>query len=172
MLEGIDSMNLDNVNAILVLDDGTTHSFGVKKMLPPSELGDDNYHHSSFMKDVYPTAWFQATGFPFNPKLPFTNQMQSLAGFGITVLCNASYAMTGFDDYYCYIIDVPENLSEEVRNYLADVYPSLKANIEEHQAYFQGCAFRPNGDYAWHCDVFDIDEFYEKLKIPVNKHMK
>ena len=165
-------MNLDKVNAILVLEDGSFHSFGEKKMLPPSELGEDNYHDSSFMKSVYPTAWFQATGYPFRVKDGFSRQMQELAGFGITVLCNASYAMPGFDDYYCYIIDVPVKISEEVRSYLANVYPYLKSNIEEHQAYFQGCAFLPNGDYAWHGDVFDIDEFYQKLNIPVVENVR
>lgn len=33
-IEGFDNMNLDKVNAILVLEDGSSYSFGEKKMLP------------------------------------------------------------------------------------------------------------------------------------------
>ena len=168
LLDYNDIMNLDQVNAMLVLEDGSVHPFGIKKMLPPSQLGDENYHDSSFMQEVYHRLWFRKTEFPFRREDGFSRQMGDMAGFGITILCNSSYALTDGNSYYCYLINVPEDISEPVRNYLSEVYPYIKGLILEHDAYFQGSIFLPNGDYVQDGNIFDIDEFYERLNIPIS----
>ena len=162
-------MNLENVNAILLWEDGIPHAFGEKEMLLPSQLSDENYHDPSFLKEIYPTEWFQNLGFPYQPNQSFGRQMGPMAAYGFTILCNASSTITGHDDYYCYIINVPENMSENVREYLENSYDDLKRSIDEHQAFFQGTAFASDGSFLWPMDIFYIDEFYDKLGLSKGK---
>lgn len=155
-------MNLDKVNAILVWEDGKPHAFGDKKMLTPDQLSDSNYHNFSFMQEIYPTSWFQRIGYPYKVNDNFTNQMESMAAYGFTVLCNTSARITGQDDYYCYLIYVPENISDNVREYLESIYDSMKKMIDEHNALFQAVVIDKEGNYSSQF-MFYLDEFYDKL---------
>ncbi len=166
-------MNLEQVNAIMIWEDGIPHSFGENRMAPPSELGDENYHTTSFLMQVYPSEWFQETGYPYQTNQSFGRQMGDLSAYGFTILCNASSKITNQEDYYCFMINTPINISENTRNYLSSIYPELKELIETHHAFFQGTAYEENGDYAWATQAFDLDEFYDKLGLQKGiKHQK
>lgn len=158
-------MDLENVNGIIIWEDGIPHSFGVNKMAPHTELGDENYHATSFMMDIYPTKWFQETGFPYQKEKGFLRQLDTLSAYGFTTLCNGSSFIEGQEPYYSYFINVPINLSEATREYLASIYEELKALIEKNHAYFEGNVYDENGDYAGLGIIYNLDEFYDTLGI-------
>ena len=51
-------LDIEKVNGILIAPDGSFKSFGTYKDAPVSELTDDNFHDSSFKKDVANDEWF------------------------------------------------------------------------------------------------------------------
>lgn len=158
-------MDLENVNGILIWKDGIPHSFGVNKMAPHTELGDENYHSTSFMMDIYPTEWFQETGFPYQKEKGFLRQLDTLSAYGFITLCNGSSLIVGQEPYYCYFINTPINLSEEAKEYLTSIYDELKGLIEKHQAIFEGTAFDEEGEYVWSSSALGLDEFYDRMNI-------
>lgn len=165
-------MNLDEVNAILIWNDGEPHSFGDKKMVLPDKMTDSNYHNYSFKNEIYSTSWFQDIGFPYAIDKNFTSQLEDMAGYGFTVLCNSSSRMREEGDYYCYLIYVPENMTDNVRDYLESIYNSLKRMIDEHEAFFQAVVVDEEGKYSSPY-MFYLDDFYDylglKKSIVVNK---
>ena len=166
-------MELEHVNGIIVWEDGIPHSFGVNKMASPKELTDENYHSTSFLIDIYPKKWFQDTEYPYDQKLGFGRQLGDLASFGFVTLCNTSSRITDQDDYYCFLINAPINISDNAKDYLTSIYEDFKELLERKQAYFQGTAYLENGDYAWKSPAFTLEEFYDKLEIPkAKKHTK
>ena len=162
-------MNLEQVNGIIIWEDGIPHSFGENKMLPPSELSDENYHTTSFLRDIYPTSWFQDTLYPYQKNQSFGRQMGDMSAYGFTILCNASSRITNQEDYYCFMMNTPVELSDNTREYLTSIYEELNELIEKHQAFFQGTIYEKNGDYALDSPIFTLDEFYEKLNIQKGK---
>ena len=164
-------MNLDDVNAILVWKDGKPYSFGDKKMLTPDGLSESNYHDFSFMQEIYPSSWFKKTGYSYNEKIPFSNQMESMAAYGFTVLCNTSSRVTGQDDYYCYLVYVPEKIGDSQKEYLESIYAYVKKIIEEHNALFQAVVIDDNGNYASPY-MFYLDELYDHLGLKKGNNTK
>ena len=161
-------MNLDEVNAILVWKDGEPHSFGDKKMLTPDELDESNYHDFSFMQEIYPDSWFKDTGYPYNDTIPFSNQMEMMTAYGFTIICNTSSRVTGQEDYYCYLVYVPENMSDNVKEYLESIYDSFKGLIDEHHALFQAVVINETGGYGSQF-MFYLDDLYDKLGLNKGK---
>ena len=77
-----DNMNLRKVKGILIDKDGLEHPFGIHKNSKVNDLGEDNYHDSSFAKDILPTEWFKSLNYNYTEET-IHKQAINLAALGI-----------------------------------------------------------------------------------------
>lgn len=158
-------MDLENVCGIIIGEDGIPHSFGINKMEYSDELKDENFHSKSFLKDIYSCEWFQEKNVPFNLEKGVLSQLDVLAKYGFTTICNGSSVIINQAPYYSYFINMPINPSDNVKEYLSSIYEHIKELIEENQAYFEGNTFDENGNYSSLGLIYNLDDFYDALGI-------
>lgn len=105
-------MNLGKVKGILIDKDGVEHPFGIHKKSKVNDLGEDNYHDSSFTKDILPTEWFKSLNYNYTEE-NIHKQAINLAALGIVFLENGCSITPRDEDYLIYTIMAPKNMTEK-----------------------------------------------------------
>ena len=157
-------MELDKVKGILIDKDGIEHPFGIQENAHVSELTEDNYHDSAFIKDILPTEWFKSLNYNYTDE-SIHKQAMTLAGLGIIFLENGCSLMPNDKEYSFYAIISPNKLTEKQRKKLEDSYEKLNTLITGQNAYFDGMAYLENADFAWPDSAYSLDEFYDNMGI-------
>lgn len=165
-------MDLRSVKGIVITPEGDCHAFGKQKYAKTKDLSDENYQDPAFSTEIVKADWFQS--FIKLNNYNYTNdtvyrQSMNLAGLGLIFLFNGCSLTEKDTEYHGYFIQSPDAISDNQKDVLQENYEYLKQLIDSESAYFEGEAFKPNGDYSWNGSVSDIDSFYEKLEIPKAK---
>ena len=157
-------MNLGKVKGILIDKDGVEHPFGIHKKSKVNDLGEDNYHDSSFAKDILPTEWFKSLNYNYTEET-IHKQAINLAALGIIFLENGCSITQRDEEYLIYTIMAPKNMTEKQKKKMEESYEYLNNLINSENAYFEGMAYLENTDYAWPDFTYTLDEFYDNMGI-------
>lgn len=157
-------MNIEDVKGILIDRDGGLHPFGKNVMAHVKDMSDDNFHESSFKKDVLPTSWFKGLNYDYNGENIFT-LIDDLSMIGIVGVLNCSSLTANGEEFISYAITTPSELSSEQKKVFSDNYEHLKELLDGEDRYFEAEGHDKLGNYCWDDNIYSLDEFYDKLEI-------
>ena len=160
-------MDLKRCKGIFIDIDGSEHAFGTMKYAHVSDLDDDNYHDDAFRKDILNTEWFKSLGFDYSGNI--NADIAGLAEIGIITLINACSLNPNGTHYNSYVIAIPENLSDNQRDFLEEEYSYIKSVIDSDQAYLFGEVINDSGENN---TFYYLDELYDHFDLRRNKGTK
>lgn len=155
------------MEVIFIDIDGGEHAFGTMKYAHVSDLDDDNYHDDAFRKDILNTEWFKSLGFDYSGNI--NADIAGLAEIGIITLINACSLNPNGTHYNSYVIAIPENLSDNQRDFLEEEYSYIKSVIDSDQAYLFGEVINDSGENN---TFYYLDELYDHFDLRRNKSTK
>lgn len=130
---------------IIINQNGESISFGKWK---PREFRDEHnpedWHTDSFLKQVYPTTWFQSLEIPYDLTQEFQNQLDLFAKFGYVVIANSRENSNSVGESRL-VIASPNTITEE----------QIQTLNEKREAFLEF----GNGHYSF-IDIFDTSEEY------------
>lgn len=134
---------------IIINQNRESMSFGKWK---PRELRNENnsddWHTDSFLKQVYPTTWFQNLGIPYNLTKEFQNQLDLFARYGCVAIANSRENSNSVGESRL-VITSSNTITEE----------QIQALNEKREAFLEF----GNGHYSF-IDIFDVNEEYSILE--------
>ena len=160
-------LDIENVNGIIIAPDGSFRKFGTYKDVPLKEMTDDNFHDTSFKKDVSKSEWFKEL--QKNLDFEYTDdtihrQAAEWASDGVVLLFHGG---VGEGEIYCAY--APSECSLEQKKLFKDNYDNLEEQINRNDVYFQASIFDENGNYDDDGLIFGLDNFYSMMHITKRK---
>lgn len=154
-------MDLDKVAGIVITSDGIAHPFGKSD----EAIGGQNEisHEEYFFHEIASQDWFKNLGINYDPKNLYY-QISDMTKQGLSFIINGSSVSHNERDVYAYCIFVPDDLSDEVKEYFSKHYEELKNLIERDKAFLQADSFH-NGEYVNGMPKDNLDEFYTMMNI-------
>lgn len=155
---------LKTSKGIIITPTGQMNSFGKHVYGSARKLKDENYHIPAFKKDIVGKEWFKKLNYKLDIKKNILRASFDLGDYGLVTLLNFCYLTTDNKKYKSYAIVSSENITSMQVQLLSKNYSFLQ-NLT-HGGHFTGfiCS---GGEYSFICR--NIDEFYEKLNIEINK---
>ena len=130
---------------IIINKNGESMSFGKWK---ERELRDENnpedWHTDSFLKEVYPTPWFQKLKIPYDLTKEFQKQLDLFARCGCIIIANSKENSNNVGESRL-VIASPDTITEE----------QIEALNERREDFLEFA----NGHYSF-IDIFDTNEEY------------
>lgn len=162
-------LDIEKVNGILIAPDGSFKSFGTYKDAPVSELTDDNFHDSSFKKDVSNDEWFinlqKDIGIDYTDDT-IHRQGGDWASNGVVLMVHGG---TGAGEFYGVL--APSQLSGDQRSLFEKNYVNLQNQIEKNEVYFEATLFDEDGNYANDGLIFGLENFYNREHLAMGNEM-
>lgn len=155
---------LKTSKGIIITPEGQTNAFGKLVYGSARKLKDENYHIPAFVKDIANKDWFKKLNYKLNKKNNMLLASFDLSDYGLVTLLNLCYLTTDNKKYKSYAVVSSENITSMQVQLLRKNYSFLK-NLT-HGGHFTGFVCS-DGEISFMYK--NIDEFYEKLGIEINK---
>lgn len=154
-------MNLEDVLGIVLTPEGDLYPFGSQSLDESNRPNWRNYHGSSFMKEIVPTAWFQSLNYTFSP-MDAKSHFNRLTAMGYGFFLNVSIPSYSKEYYKSYIVQMPYSMTEVQKEVLIQQYDYLSQLVENENASFYGEVY---GSPTYFPTTRDVDSFYQSIGI-------
>ena len=153
-------LDLESVKGIVITQDGQYYPFGKQQSVDQHILKSENYHDTSFNKDIIPQKWFQDLNYKFTlPNMYY--HLIRLSAMGLVFILHDVLPPNN----PMYTIYTTSNLTDEQKAFFQTNYPYFQSLSKKENTIFEAMAFNHNGNSVWATSIKDLNEFYELLDI-------
>lgn len=148
---------------IIIAPNGEYMKFGKWVSRIERENEDSHVWHSdSFLKEVYPTSWFQQLNIPYNDTWEIHKQIDNFAKSETIIILNNQEVSSQGELRPGVVIAAPSNMTDEQITTLEQVKEQL-INFENQYLSFIDL-FNENGEYDIEKTFYHLTDFYDYIE--------